>query len=68
MPRKSNPRHQIDTVKAADCIDVTDYVMVHKGYFAGLRNAVREAHTRAVPGGCACVFCAPPVSASAEPK
>lgn len=63
MPRKSNPRHQFDTVKAADTIDLTDYVLVHKDYLSGLQGAVREAHKRINDewGGdtttCACVYC-----------
>lgn len=70
MPRKNTPRHQIDTVKASDCIDVTDYYMVHKAYFDGMREAIRKAHARITVtpvGACLCIYCQSPASAGEKP-
>lgn len=57
-------------VRLEDTYDPTDYVLVHKRYFDGMRKAIREAHAKitcTTIGACLCVYCAPP-SEQAEPK
>lgn len=56
-------------VKLADTYDPADYLLVHKAYFDGMREAIREAHGRinvTPPGACLCIYCQSPVSAKGD--
>lgn len=65
MAKKTGIRLSDLTVKAEDCYDPADYVLVHKDYLEGLRSAIREAHKRINDewGGdtstCVCIYCSP---------
>jgi len=50
--RPKQERHSLDVVKAEDCYDPRDYILVHRNYFDGLREAVKKAH-----GDCICIYC-----------
>jgi len=70
MPRKQKPRLADLQVQAKDCFDPADYLMVHKEYFTGLLEAVREAHRLINDewgdgSRCVCIYCSP-VSASGD--
>jgi hypothetical protein len=40
-------------VQAKDCYDERDYILVHRKYFDGLRDAVKNVHTQP----CICIYC-----------
>lgn len=59
MARKTSIRLRDLAVKAEDCYDPAEYVLVHQAYLQGLHNAIREAHKR-VSNPCMCIYCSPP--------
>jgi hypothetical protein len=57
-------------VRLEDTYDPADYVLVHKRYFEGMRDAIREAHgkiTCTPVGSCLCIYCTAAVSAGEKP-
>lgn len=43
-------------VQAKDCYDERDYILVHRKYFDGMRDALRAEHIKRVPD-CICIYC-----------
>ncbi len=39
-------------VQAKDTYDERDYILVHRKYFDGMREAIQRAH-----GACICIYC-----------
>jgi hypothetical protein len=69
--RKAREKVSNLVVRLEDTYDPADYIMVHKTYFDGMREALRASHRRANDewGGdtstCICIYCSPPDKASA---
>lgn len=54
---KRRPPNADLVVQAKDCYDERDYILVHRKYFDGLRDAIRTAHTHQNGTECICIYC-----------
>lgn len=72
MARRKEPFSDL-VVRLEDTYNPANFVMVHKTYYDGMRDALREAHKRindewgGDTSGCVCVYCAPSVQPVERP-